>query len=355
MSSFLERLFPEPKLLDVPFGGIDISDHSVRYASLVYKKNHYEIGVRGETRIPDGVVENGSIIKPEELVKVLSRIQTESGLTFIRASLPEEHAYIFELALPRIQENEIRSSIELQLEEHVPLSNEEALFDYEIITQDTEGYLLSVTVFPRALAEMYLTVFSQAGFIPLSFLIESQALSRAILRKEDSAGTHLIVDFGESRTGISIVTNRAVSFTATIDVGGGKLTKTIAEAYNLDRKAADELKRKNGFLQVDEEGKKIFNLIATDVTALAEEIQRHYIYWHTHHDERGRERPAIEKIIFCGGDSNLKGAVEYFGTTLRIPTEQANVWVNIATFDQYVPPIPYNDSLTYATALGLCL
>lgn len=354
MSTFIERLFPEPKLLNVSFGGIDISDHSVRYCSLVPKGGHLEVGVHGETRIPDGVVAGGSILMPEELVKVLVGIQKESKLTFIRASLPEEHAYIFEMSLPRVQEEEIRGSIELQLEEHVPISNEEALFDYEIVSEDADGYLLAVTVFPRAVAEMYLTVFTEAGFTPLTFTIESQAFSRAILPK-NTKGTHMIVDFGESRSGISIVVNNRVSFTATIDVGGGKFTKSIASSFNVGREEADALKRKHGFAQVDDEGKKVFDLISKDVTALAEEIQRHYIYWHTHKDERGRERPAIEKIIFCGGDSNLKGAVEYFGSVLRIPTERANVWVNIASFDEYVPPIPFNDSQTYATALGLCL
>jgi hypothetical protein len=38
-----------------------------------------------------------------------------------------------------------------------------------------------------------------------------------------------------------------------------------------------------------------------------------------------------------------------------MPVELANVWVNVLSFDNEIPPIEYLDSLNYATVVGLAL
>jgi hypothetical protein len=41
---------------------------------------------------------------------------------------------------------------------------------------------------------------------------------------------------------------------------------------------------------------------------------------------------------------------------LKVPVEIANVWTNIiSSFDDKIPSISFNESLKYATAIGLAL
>ena len=64
---------------------------------------------------------------------------------------------------------------------------------------------------------------------------------------------------------------------------------------------------------------------------------------------------AIEKIILCGGDANLLGLTDYLSASLKIPVERADIWTNIDYRDGFIPEIEFNDSLRYATAVGLAL
>jgi Tfp pilus assembly PilM family ATPase len=81
---------------------------------------------------------------------------------------------------------------------------------------------------------------------------------------------------------------------------------------------------------------------------------KHFIYWHTH-QEGNKDHPTIKKIILCGGDSNLIGLAEYFAVSTKNPVEMANVWTNITNTEKHVPEIRFEQSLTYAAALGLAL
>ena len=63
----------------------------------------------------------------------------------------------------------------------------------------------------------------------------------------------------------------------------------------------------------------------------------------------------IKEIILCGGDANLAGLTEYLTLTLKIPVKLANVWLNVFSFEEYVPEIEFNKSLKFATAVGLAL
>jgi Tfp pilus assembly PilM family ATPase len=56
-----------------------------------------------------------------------------------------------------------------------------------------------------------------------------------------------------------------------------------------------------------------------------------------------------------GGSANLKGLADYIAGRAQAPCERGNVWRNVASFDEYIPPIDKRRSLQYATAIGLAL
>jgi Tfp pilus assembly PilM family ATPase len=60
-------------------------------------------------------------------------------------------------------------------------------------------------------------------------------------------------------------------------------------------------------------------------------------------------------VILCGGSSNLKGFPEYITETLGIPAVRGNVWENVFSLEDTVPPIDRQHSFGYAAAIGLAL
>lgn len=350
------EFFPVPDYLLVPAAGLDVSDRSIKYAEL---SNNGRIKIKrfGEKPMPAGVIEEGRIKNKAEAIKVLSELKKEIGLNHIFASLPEDEAFIVRMKMPPMEKSDLRSSIELQLEEYVPLPPDQCIFDFEIInpTQAIEkmGADVSVSVLPKAIVEDYLEVFMAAKLEPLSFEIEAQAIARALVKKGDTE-TSMIVDIGKTHTGFSVVQADRVVFTSIIGLGGADITFCLQKALGLDVDTANKIKEEKGLLR-SEENQEVFASLMSPVSALKDEIKQRFSYWQNHYDKDEGKRASIDKVILVGGQSTLPGFKEYMETHLEIPVTLGNPWVNIITDDNELPPIDYNNAMRYVTALGLAL
>ncbi len=352
----IARFFPPLRMLARPAVGIDISDSSVKFLELVERSGVVAVGRFGERAIPQGVVLGGHIKDDKRLAQVLAALRKDQGLSYVCAALPEEDAYLFQTHIPNATEQTAaRSMIEFQIEEHVPLSSAEVLFDYEKIgSVSREGErAVAVTVYPKAAAAAYAKVFSDAGLDALSYEVEAQAVSRAIIPSGDP-GTYLMVDFGRARTGLGIVREGVLLFTATIDVGGDDITEAIMKTFKVSPEEAEQIKNERGFTRASGND-ELFAALMSTVSALQDEINRHLVFWASRIGERGSEARPIESIVLCGGNANLRGLTDYLAKSLRLPTRVADVWTNTFSYDDYIPPIDREHSLGYATAIGLAL
>lgn len=337
----------------MPAIGLDISDVSLRFVELVERGKGLQVGRFGERAIPRGVIEQGEVKKPAELNAIFSEIKKQYGLEFVAVALPEEKAYLFDLELPVMKQSEIRGSIELVLEEHVPVKVSEALFDYDIEEETSTTVRVNVSAVSRVLVLGYLEALAGSGIIPVAFEIEAQSLARAVIPFGD-ARSSMIVDFGKTRTGIAIVSRGGVEFSSTVPVGGIAITEAIAKNLGISFDEAEKVKREKGLLGAD--GNDGLSLALSSMASiLLDEIRKSYFYWQSHTDSYGRKRTGIEKIYLCGGDANIPGIAEYFATGLEAPVLLANVFVNVNPLTTYIPEINFSDSLRYATAIGLAL
>lgn len=356
LNQFLET-FPPPAFLSMPAVGIDISDYSIKFIEFVHGKHGLRVGRFGAKKIPAGIVASGRIQKHDALVTILSELREEHGLRFVRASLPEERGYLFDTHVPAdLSPNEIRGALEFSVEEHVPIPPEQAIFDYDVVRTvggDKHKRTVVVSVFPREEVEMYTSLFTRAGLTPLSLEIEAQALARAVVPNND-VRTHIIVDFGKQRSGISIASGGVTRFAVTVDIGGDAITDAISAAYpDAKPEEVDEMKNTQG-LGGFHDNKELRTTIHTIVDSLTKEIDKHRVFWQTH--ELGKQNNTeAARIILCGGNANLAGFSEYVSRALSVPVARANVWTNVLDIEKQIPPIHFRYSLGYAPAIGLAL
>lgn len=345
--------FPIPSYLEMSPFGVDISDESLKFVELKTTRKGIKVGRNGERKIPPGVIEAGKIIDPKKMENILISLRKEEGIDSVRVSLPEEQIYLFTMKLDKEGLESIRESIELSLEEYIPIPAEDAVFDYGLLSETDKSLQLKVLAIPKNIISNYLAVFKNAEIEVQSFELEAQAIARAVVKKDDME-TYMIVDFGEKRTGISILSKGIVLFTSTVDIGGILLTNTIKKNFKITLEEADRMKKEYG-LQRNVANKEIFAVLLNSVSVLRDEVSKHFIYWHTHKDEDGKDNPPIKKIILCGGDSNLIGLAEYFAVSMKTKVEMANVWINITNIEDGVPEISFKRALSFAAALGLAL
>jgi type IV pilus assembly protein PilM len=331
---------------------IDISDRSIKYGELTATADGLRLGKYGKEKIPEGVMSSGKIEKEEELVKILKKIKEKENLHFIRVSLPEEQMYLFTLSLPKSDEGNIRDMILLQIEEHIPLKAPDTIFEFDIVSTSDKNILVEVVAIAGSTMDSYLSAFYKAGLTPISFEIEAQAIARAIIPNGDKSPV-MIVDFGDAKTVVSISNNGHVFLTTTLDFGGADLTNMIAKNFSLSFVEAEKMKHEYGVEEASK-AQDIFPAILNGISVLRDELNKQYVYWGTH-DTDNEKHNQINHIILCGGDANLAGLSEYLELSMKIKVENANVWVNILNTENSIPEMTFEESLGYATVLGLAL
>lgn len=352
--SFLD-FFPPPKFLEMRPVGLALSERAVHVVEFIRQSHGLVLGKFGKRSIPEGAIKEGYVNDKRAVTEVLQSLQKELGLEFVNVSLPEEKAYLFKIDIPNVSEENIRDLIELHLEENVPLKASDAIFDYTIIPENSgKDHLdVSVSVLPSKVAETYLEIIKAAGLKAVSFETEAEALSRSVISKGD-LGTSMIVNVGDTRTGLSVISGGVVQFSLTVQIGAEVITAAVAKHYSVDAKEAQEIKDTRGFSKNSENMEFFFSLTNT-VSSIKDEINKLQIYWQTHSSHKAVAASKIGKIVLCGRDAGLIGFREYLSMALKIKVDIAPVWQNVFSYEDHIPTISFLDSLDYASAIGLAL
>lgn len=349
---------PPPQYLQMPSVGADVSDASLKYVALRPGRGP---GTRsivsiGELPIEEGVIERGNVKDVGKFAAVLKEVRKRTRMEFVRMSLPEEHAYLFDTKVKKgTAFKQVRGLLEFRLEENVPLPPRDVYFDYDMyeLPADSEFFGVSVTAYGRGVVESYHEACAAAGLTPLAFEVEAQAIARAVLPPVVH-GASLIVDCGKTRTGIGIVHGGVLVYTSTIDVGGRDFSLALRRL--LGERPEEEftnLKNAYGLAGGPGEAALVREALLSSVSAVKDEVRKRIEYWH---DERGMgEDRYIETIVLCGGSANMKGMPEYFAETLGIDTRRADVWQNVLDVNESIPPVDQAHAYGYATAIGLAL
>ena len=102
------------------------------------------------------------------------------------------------------------------------------------------------------------------------------------------------------------------------------------------------------------EGKSPFGSIVRVASVLRDEIWQRLNYWNSGDSNLGK-RSTIARVLLCGGNANIPGLAEYLTSDMGLPVGLANPWVNMISFEDYIPPMTRRESLKYCAALGLAL
>jgi Tfp pilus assembly PilM family ATPase len=315
--SIFFKLFPPPEFLMMHCEGLDISDDSIH--SLCYHNPLSDRRVKHfhAVNLPSGLLNGGDTTDIEKFRAELASFRKKADLHFVKVSIPEEKAYLFQTDIPSTDMESIRQNIESKLEENVPLSPQDAIFHFDLLPSLTPGSPLraSVSVVPKTYIEKRLELLHTAGLYPLAFEVVPKALARTLVPLH-SDKTVMIVHIMDHKIGVYVVSAGTVSFTSTVD------RDTISKSDDPKVSVEDTISR---------------------------EVIRIYEYWISRHDT-----VAIHDILLVGTgaesyEKTVKEAVANYTLNVIIP----DVWENINDNKKIVQPISKKDSLSYAVAAGL--
>jgi len=346
--------------------GLDISDLSLKIAKLEKTNEGLELVSFGESPIKFGLLKEGEIRKEKELAKTIKEALSQVTGEKIKerdviASLPEEKAFLQVIQMPHIPEEDMASAVIYEAENYIPLPIEEVYLDSQIISP-IENHLdhcdVLIAALPKKIVDPYVNCLKLAGLRPRALEIESLSIARALIENEKMDYPILIIDLGATRTSFIIYSGRSLRFTVSIPVSSHKFTEAISQTLKVDLQKAERLKIEHGLKVGTEEGKEIFEALIPSLTDLTGQIKKYLDFYQTHtsHEHLSLKNGGLNKILLCGGGSNLEGLSDFLSRELKMTVEFGNPWINILPKNQkIISKLPLAKSLSFASALGLAL
>jgi len=310
--NFFLKYFPTPRFLEMPHVGIDISSSYIRMVEIPFGPR-LRVGNFAEQKLTTLFSLTGDT---SEVKNILQEWKKKYKFSYVKVSLPEEEAYLFQKEMPFDTDENMRQSIEIALEENVPVNGADSIFDYRLpdITNIKNGLVkVVVTVLPVVTVQNSITLFSECGLTPLSFMIEAQALSRSVVKREDKR-TILLVNINSTKIGFFIINKESVQFTSSVATTSGEDKGPI----------------------------------------IGEQIKKIFAYWHSKEGHDLAWEP-VQEVLLCGRGALIIGLKDDLMREFVMKVDVADVWSNLELTEGCVPPIVYENSLAYGPAIGLAL
>lgn len=343
-------------LRDKPVFGLDIGHDSVKvmqvdHTTLGNPSGAHLVGY-GTTTFDPSAIKNGVIIKPEIIASAIVNLfkkQLIGDITTRRVvmSVPAYRTYSRPLQLPTVKPKELKESVELEMQQYIPVSLEDLYTDFIVTSKTSDELNIHAVAAPKTIVDSYVILAQILGLEPLLIETSMNSATRLFGKDMSSELVSVIIDFGTESSDISIFDN-SILVTGIVGSGGNTFTHLIKEKLGVTEAEAGIIKTKYG-LNLSKKQKQIQQALEPKLHDIVKEIQRMSRYY----EERfGAEKP-ISQVITIGGGANMPGLSDYLVNELRMPVRTYDPW-NRLSYAGLQPP-NQTDRSTYTTVAGLSL
>ena len=351
----------------VPFPGafgLDISDLSIKLVQLENVSNpkdgaSFNIKNIRSISLPPGLIINGEITQEAQVVHYIQKLLAGRGgkekkitSPWVVINLPETHTFIKLIFINKSVNEIIQDDIEIEAQKYIPFTEKEGHYlDWEAIPVEGQNNKCKVimTAAPKAITESYLGLIEKAGLNLVAIDIESLSIARAMVTadKPYQNEARALLDIGGTRSNIIIYDNDTVQFSATLPFSGELLTTALEQKLAITHDKAEQAKIQYGLKY--QEQTKVWTTLMEQTKQFIEQIQKDIYFYYSHFPKTN----TITHITMCGGSSILQGLDQVLSSELHIECKPGRVWKNLNTSKAIT--VPYEESIKYATAIGLAL
>lgn len=335
--------------------GLDISDHTLRIVKLAARGKKIFLESYGDISLPEGTIVQGEIQHESQLILFINDLlKSVKGKKIhqknVIAVLPETKTFIKVITLKQTDDKEkIRSEVEAEIKNHIPLPLEEIYIDWQIVASQGSELDVLVGAAPKETVEAYAAVIEKSGLTPYALEIESAAILRSLQPpKDETLDAKIIVDLGAVRSGLIVYDHGTVQFTASLPLSGSEVTQTIAAKLGITFEEAEKIKIQNG-LDDTKQKTEVLEILKPKIDEFIGYMERAILFYR-HNYKHPHE---ISEIVLCGGGAN-------FLNLNKIITEKINLPVTIGNPLQKIQQksklqIPPDKQMSFTTAVGLAL
>jgi type IV pilus assembly protein PilM len=350
--------------------GVDIGSSAIKVVEIKRKEGKAVLETYGAIALgPYNDLDAGCVtnLPIEKTVLALKEVLKQSGVTdtTLAMSIPVQSSLIFTIELPsQIKKEEIATIVPTEARKYIPVAITEVSIDYFILpkkepsfselnadangaspSRESEKMNVLVVATQNDAVAKYRSIASQCNVQSSFFEIEIFSSIRANFEHELSPV--LLMDFGASRTKLSIVEFGLVKSYHTIDRGGADISNSISRSLGISFSEAEKMKKEFGFFGNPAE-KSLGDII---------KIHIDYIFSETNNVLLGYEKKynrTVSKIIFTGGGSLLKGLKEVAENNFQAEIETGRPFSKVGA-PEFLEKVLDTMGPEFAVALGLAL
>lgn len=338
--------------------GIDIGTSAIKLIELSKRGGRFHLdnyGMFELKRQNGGSPDNQSIIKlpDEEIVWGLKEVIKQTGMRSrnVVASIPSFSTFATVIEMPFLSEEDLTQAIPFEARKYVPIPLDEVVLDWSVVgvlDAAAPGGGTKVEVFlaavPKDETARYQRIMKDADLNLIALELENAGLIRALLGNDLSPTA--IVNIGGRSTSIVIVNKGYEQVSHNYEIGGFEITKSISRALNVSLEKAEELKRKLGLTDSNEN--TIRSAMISLVDMMIFETKKTII---SYEESKGQ---TVIRVVLVGGIVNMPNFVQYFKERLGRDVFVGNVLARVL-FPSELTPAVQEISNNFAVATGLAM
>lgn len=347
--------------------GVDIGSSSIKVVEIKKKGSRVVLETYGSISLGSYAdTDMGRVVSipvnktTEALQEVLKQSAVSSKSVAI--SIPVQSSLVFIVELPvQVEDSDMAKIIPTEARRHIPVPISEVSLDYFTLPKKEESFeeanspdipiapitkkeVLVVAIQNDAITK-YRSIVSESGLTASFFELEIFSAIRSNFEHELSLT--LLIDFGASRTKLTLVEFGVVKSYHSINRGGADITDSIAKSLSIPFAKAEAMKKEYGLFENPEE-KSIPDIIKVHLDYIFSEINSVLLS----HEKKYNQ--TISKIIFTGGGSSLKGLTEIAANNFRSEIEIGHPFSKVGA-PEFLNKVLDVVGPEFAVAIGLAL
>jgi type IV pilus assembly protein PilM len=325
--------------------GLKIGASQIAAARVVNNGGPHVLQIARQDLDP-GIVVGGELREPEALATALRQFFKKNRLPRgnVRLGIANNRIGVRMFEIGGIDDpKQLTNAIRYRAQEVLPIPLEDAVLDYHILGEYTDGEghykrrVLLVVAY-RDLVDRYTAACKKAGIRLAGIDLEAFAILRALAPPTEDGGEPgtaalVVVSVGHDRTTFAVSDGRACQFTRVLDWGGSSLNSGIARALDLAPSEAEPIKLSLSLAEpsipaglTSEQSEKVREAVLHELQAFARELVSSLQFYQSQTGSLG-----IGEIVLTGGTAHLPGfaaeLAKLIGVRVRVGDPLANVKV----------------------------
>jgi type IV pilus assembly protein PilM len=272
--------------------------------------------------------------------------------TEVNYAVPSQSVFARFVKLPALDAAKVDKIIAFEAQQNVPFPIDEIVWDYQLVGGGLgEQIQVVIVAIKRDLLDEINNAVEETGLRTRIVGTASTALYNAFrYNYPDLGDCSLLLDIGARTTNILFI-EPGRFFLRSIPLGGSAITAAIAREFNESFAAAEERKRRDGFVGLggayaepaDPNVGRVSKIARSTMTRLHAELMRSVTHYRA---QQQGNRPA--RIFLCGGGAGMPYMREFFHEKFQVPIEFFNPLQNVTVLES----APMQDVARSAHLLG---